>query len=101
MFWHLHSPKGRLSLRAGIRCIRVTSDSNLPPPGPRHKASMDGRQVAASEKGDKEGSSGARLSGNLKARVVEQEGELQDFFGQLWWFPSSPPPRVCVQTNLF
>jgi hypothetical protein len=42
-------------LRAGILCIRVTSDSNLPPPGPCHKTCMDGRQVAASEKGDKEG----------------------------------------------
>jgi hypothetical protein len=39
-------------------------------------------------------------SGILMTGEEEEEGEIEDFFGQLWWVPPTTPPRVCSSTNL-
>jgi hypothetical protein len=49
---------------------------------------MDVHQVATSGSQSRLPHSGAKLS------EEEDEGAIEEFFGQLWWVPRSPPPRV-------
>jgi hypothetical protein len=48
----------------------------------------DALQVSESQRGTK----GAKGMVNLSE--PEEGGEIEDLFGQLWWVPSSPPPRA-------
>jgi hypothetical protein len=51
-------------------------------------------QVSASECREKSWSSGGRLSGRPRPEEYEEGGGIEEFFGQLWWVPLSPSPRV-------
>jgi hypothetical protein len=45
---------------------------------------------------------GAHVSYRSLGEEDIEEGEIESFFGQLWWFPKSPSPRVRHSTpNLF
>jgi hypothetical protein len=61
---------------------------------------IDGNQVATSRLGDNGGSRRTIQSRVPEAREDEEEGEIENFFGQLWWVPPPSSPRVCSSTNL-
>jgi hypothetical protein len=63
-------------------------------------ASMDEFQVAASKWGISKRPGGVKLSGSALSDDDKEGGEIEDFFGQLWWVPLSPRPRVSQQSPL-
>jgi hypothetical protein len=55
---------------------------------------MDEPQVAKSKHPDKMVRGGGRVSVRHRVVGVEEDGEIEEFFGQMWWFSSTPQPRV-------
>jgi hypothetical protein len=51
-------------------------------------AAMDAQQVATS------GSQPEFLRSGKTLSAEDDEGVIEEYFGQLWWIPRSPPPRV-------
>jgi hypothetical protein len=51
-------------------------------------AAMDAQQVATS------GSQPEFLCSGETLSAEDDEGVIEEYFGQLWWIPQSPPPRV-------
>jgi hypothetical protein len=43
---------------------------------------------------------GARRSFQHRRVEDDEVGEIENFFGQLWWLPGPPCPRVSSSTNL-
>jgi hypothetical protein len=56
-------------------------------------APMDEHQVATSKPSGLGSRGGGELSGNRVESVCGEEGEVEEFFGQLWWFPTTPQAR--------
>jgi hypothetical protein len=55
---------------------------------------MDESQVAKFKHPDKMVSGGGRVSVRHRTVGVKEDGEIEEFFGQMWWFLSTPQPRV-------
>jgi hypothetical protein len=88
--------KGGLNLNLVRRGsdVRAGRSPHLVGRAERKHAAMDALLVTSSRASMKANRCGAKLSDEEASR---EGGEIEELFGQLWWVPSSPPPRVSHQ----